>query len=401
MPYFRYKAQDETGEQTEGIIQAASQNVAADILTEKGFTIVSMALEKRGILEQSLGFLNRVKIRDLVIFSRQLSVTVSATIPLVQGLRILVGQTESPVLKMVISEVADDVEGGAKLSSALSRHPEVFSEFFINIIKSGETSGKLDEVLNYLADQQEKDYDLLSKIKGAMIYPVFIISGLGIVGALMMIFVVPQLTAILSETGVELPWSTKMLIFTSGFLASWWWAIIIGVVLIILLMRMLTKQGKGKYYLDAFKFKLPVFGQLFKRIVIIRFTRSLHTLTTGGVALTKSLQIVADVVDNEVYRKLIQETMLEVEDGNPLATVFLKSKDVPPMVSQMLNLGEKTGRLDDILDKLANFYTRELNNMVDNLVTLLEPLIMLVMGVAVGVLVSAIILPLYSLASSL
>lgn len=401
MPYYRYKAQDDLGEATEGIIQAASQGVAADILNDKGYTITSLSEEKIGFFEKSLSFLNRVKIQDLVIFSRQLSVTVSATIPLVQGLKILVNQTESPTLKMIISEVADDVEGGAKLSSALSRHPEVFSDFFVNIIKSGETSGKLDEVLNYLADQQEKDYDLISKIKGAMIYPVFIISGLVVVGALMMIFVIPQLTSILAETGVELPWSTRALIFMSGFLAAWWWALIIAFIGLVILLRILTKEGKGKYLLDSLKFKLPVFGGLFKRIVIIRFTRSLHTLTTGGVALTKSLEIVADVVGNEVYKKLIKETTLEVEDGNSIATVFLQSKDVPPMVSQMLNLGEKTGRMDDILDKLANFYTRELDNMVNNLVTLLEPLIMLVMGVAVGVLVSAIILPLYSLASAL
>lgn len=401
MPYYRYKAQDDLGEATEGIIQAASQGVAADILSDKGYTITSISEEKIGFFEKSLSFLNRVKIQDLVIFSRQLSVTVSATIPLVQGLKILVGQTESPVLKMIISEIADDVEGGAKLSSALSRHPEVFSDFFINIIKSGETSGKLDEVLNYLADQQEKDYDLISKIKGAMIYPVFIVSGLVVVGALMMIFVIPQLTSILAETGVELPLSTKVLIFLSGFLVAWWWALIITIIGLVILLRILTREGKGKYLLDLLKFKLPIFGELFKRIVIIRFTRSLHTLTTGGVALIKSLEIVADVVGNEVYKELIKETILEVEDGNPIATVFLQSKDVPPMVSQMLNLGEKTGRMDDILDKLANFYTRELDNMVNNLVTLLEPLIMLVMGVAVGVLVSAIILPLYSLASAL
>lgn len=401
MPYFRYKAQDDSGESTEGIIQAASQGVAADILSDKGFVILSLSVEKMGLLEKSLGLLNRVKIKDLVIFSRQLAVTVSATIPLVQGLKMLVNQTESPVLKMIISEIADDVEGGAKLSASLARHPEVFSEFFINIVKSGETSGKLDEVLNYLADQQEKDYDLLSKIKGAMIYPVFIISGIVIVGALMMIFVIPQLTSILAETGAELPFSTKVLIFSSGFLATWWWALLLATVGLIILLRILTKSGRGKYFLDSLKFKLPIFGGLFKRIVIIRFTRSLHTLTTGGVPLTKSLQIVADVVGNEVYKELIHKTTLEVEDGNSIATVFLQSNDVPPMVSQMLNLGEKTGRMDDILDKLADFYTRELNNMVNNLVTLLEPIIMLVMGVAVGVLVSAIILPLYSLASSL
>lgn len=401
MPYFRYKAQDDSGESTEGIIQAASQGVAADILSDKGFIILSLSVEKMGLLEKSLGFLNRVKIQDLVIFSRQLAVTVSATIPLVQGLKMLVNQTESPVLKMIISEISDDVEGGAKLSASLARHPEVFSEFFINIVKSGETSGKLDEVLNYLADQQEKDYDLLSKIKGAMIYPVFIISGIVIVGALMMIFVIPQLTSILAETGAELPLSTKVLIFSSGFLAAWWWALLLATAGLIILLRILTRSGRGKYLLDSLKFKLPIFGGLFKRIVIIRFTRSLHTLTTGGVPLTKSLQIVADVVGNEVYKELIHETILEVEDGNSIATVFLQSNDVPPMVSQMLSLGEKTGRMDDILDKLADFYTRELNNMVNNLVTLLEPIIMLVMGVAVGVLVSAIILPLYSLASSL
>lgn len=401
MPYFRYKATEDTGESTEGIIQAASPDVAAEILDDKGYTVLSLTEERIGLLERSLGFLNRVKIQDLVLFSRQLSVTVSATIPLVQGLKIIVNQTENQTLKTIVSEIADDVEGGAKLSSALSRHPEVFSDFFINIVRSGETSGKLDEVLNYLADQQEKDYDLTSKIKGAMIYPVFIVSGLVLVGALMMIFVIPQLTSILQETGVELPLTTKALIWTSNFLTAWWWILLIGIVTGVLVIRQLTRSGDGKYFWDKFKFRIPIFGELFKKIVLIRFTRSLHTLTTGGVALTKSLDIVADVVDNEVYRKLIVETKREVEDGNPIATVFLKSPDVPTMTAQMMNLGEKTGRLDDILEKLSDFYSRELQNMVNNLVTLLEPLIMLVMGIAVGLLVSAIILPLYSLASSL
>jgi type IV pilus assembly protein PilC len=170
MPFFRYKAKDESNETTEGMIQAASQDVAAEMLADQGLTILSLEVEKASFLESSLKILNRVKIKDLVIFSRQLSVIVSATIPLVQGLRILIAQTESPVLKTVISEVADDVEGGAKLSAALSRHPQIFSGFFINIIKSGETSGKLDEVLNYLADQQEKDYDLVGGLDDDFCY---------------------------------------------------------------------------------------------------------------------------------------------------------------------------------------------------------------------------------------
>ncbi|MBI3290680.1 type II secretion system F family protein [Candidatus Falkowbacteria bacterium] len=401
MPYFRYKATDEKNETIQGIIQAAAQDVAAEILADKNLILVSLEEERIGLSERSLKFFNRVKLKDLVLFSRQLSVIVSATIPLVKGLRILIGQTESPVLKGVISEISDDVEGGAKLSAALGRHPRVFDDFFINIIKSGETSGKLDEVLNYLADQQEKDYDLMSKIRGAMIYPIFIVSGLIIVGSLMMIFVVPQLTSILAETGAELPFSTKVLIGISNFFVNFWWLIVLAVLGSVIGVGALIKTDKGKLYWDSFKLRLPVFGKLFQKIVLVRFTRSLHTLTTGGISLTKSLEIVSDVVGNEVYKNLILDTVKEVEDGNPIATVFLQSKETPVMVSQMLNLGEKTGRLDDILDKLANFYSREASNMVNNLVTLIEPLIMLLMGVAVGGLVSAIILPLYSLASSL
>lgn len=401
MPYFRYKARDEYNETNEGMIQAASADVAAEMLSDQGLTILSLGEEKRGLWERSLKLLNRVKIKDLVIFSRQLSVIVSATIPLVQGLKILVNQTESPVLKTIISEVADDVEGGAKLSAALSRHPEVFSDFFVNIIRSGETSGKLDEVLNYLADQQEKDYDLIAKIRGAMIYPIFIVSGLLIVGALMMIFVIPQLTSVLAETGTELPTTTKILISTSNFLSSYWWLLLIIILGSTGLIRFLIKTERGRYYWDFFKLRVPIFGKLLQRIILVRFSRSLYTLITGGVSLTKSLEIVSDVVGNSIYRRLIKETASGVEDGNSVASVFLQSKEVPAMVSQMLNLGEKTGRLDDILDKIANFYSREVSNMVSNLVTLLEPLIMVLMGVAVAILVAAIILPMYNLAASL
>lgn len=401
MPFYRYKAADENNKTLQGIIQAASPDVAADILSDKGLTILGITEERLSLRDRSSKLLNRVKLKDLVIFSRQLSVIVSATIPLVQGLRILVTQTESPVLKGIISEIADDVEGGAKLSSALARHDEVFSEFFINIIRSGETSGKLDEVLNYLADQQEKDYDLSSKIKGAMIYPAFIISGLIVVGSLMMIFVVPELTSILSETGAELPVATKILIFVSNFLANFWWLIGLFIVGLAVAFNMAIKTPNGKFYWHGIKLKIPIFGPLFQKIVLVRFTRSLYTLTTGGVPLTRSLEIVSDVVGNEVFKRLILSTVKEVEDGNSIASVFLTSPAVPAMVSQMLNLGEKTGRLDEILDKLGNFYGREVANIVANLVTLLEPLVMLLMGVAVGGLVSAIILPLYSLASSL
>ena len=401
MPYFRYKVSDPENNTKVGVIQAASAEVAAEILADENLTILSLTEEKISFFERSLKFLAKVKAKDLVVFSRQLSVIISASIPLVPGLKILINQAENPVLRTIISEVADDVEGGAKLSAALARHPEVFSEFFINLVKSGETSGKLYEVLNYLADQQEKDYDLSSKIRGAMIYPAFIVGGLVIVGSLMMIFVIPQLTAVLTESGVALPISTKILISVSGFLSKFWWLLLVLVIILVSAWRSFIKTPKGKAIWDDFILRLPIFGSLYQKIILVRFARSLHTLVTGGVPLTRSLAIVSEVVSNEVFRQLIKETTTQVEDGNPIATAFLASKRVPPMVSQMLNLGEKTGRLDDILDKLANFYTREVNNLVANLVTLMEPLVMVIMGVAVGILVAAIILPMYNLASSL
>jgi len=251
------------------------------------------------------------------------------------------------------------------------------------------------------AQQKARDYDLESKIRGAMIYPAFIIGGLLIVGTLMMIFVIPQLTSVLTETGVDLPVSTRILIGTSNFFSNFWWLILALGVAVTVSVRLIIHTPQGRLYWDTIILRLPIFGKLFQKIILVRFARSLYTLTTGGVALTKSLEITADVVGNAVYRQIILQTVAEVEDGNSIATVFLRSKHVPIMVSQMLNLGEKTGRIDDILEKLANFYSRDVNNMVANLVTLLEPLIMMLMGVAVGGLVSAIILPMYNLASSL
>ena len=400
MPNFSYRTQTDTGEIAEGIVQAASSDVAAEILTDRGSTVLSLEELQPSLFQSSLKIFNRIKTKDLVIFSRQLSVIVSATIPLVQGLKILVSQTESPLLKSVISEVGDDVEGGAKLSAALSQHPEAFSQFYISIIQSGETSGKLDEVLNYLADQQEKDYDLTAKIKGAMIYPAFILSGLLIVGALMMIVVIPELTSILAETGTELPFSTKLLIAVSNFLTSYWWLLVLGIAGVVAGTRVFVRTEQGRLSWDTLKIKLPIFGPLFKKIALGRFARSLNTLLTGGVPLARSLLIVSEVTGNAVYKRLILRTIEEVENGNSIAAAFSESTEMPLMVSQMLALGERTGRIDEILEKLANFYGREVDNTVTNLVTLIEPMVMLLMGVAVGLLVAAIILPLYSLASS-
>jgi type II secretory pathway component PulF len=400
MPFFEYRAKNSEGRMFKGTIESTSESAVVQMLTEKNFFPVSIKLKKASSdVFANIDFLNKVGPKDLVLFSRQLSVMKSANLPIVQSLRILEKQTENPKLKLVVSQLADDVDGGSKLSDSMSNHPKIFSDFFVSVIRSGETSGRLDEILNYLADQQEKDYDLMSKIKGAMIYPAFIVCGLVVVGIVMMIFVVPKLTGILSETGQELPITTKMLIGTSDLFVNYWWAIMAVVLVLIFAGRSYAGTKKGSYVFDIIKLKLPVFGTLFKRIYLVRFTRSMSTLLAGGVSLVEALKVTGDIVGNVVYENLIHQTVKEVEDGNPVSTVFIQNKEVPVMISRMMNVGEQTGNLDKVLEKLTDFYAREIDNLVTNLVSLIEPLIMVVLGVAVGVMVAAIIMPMYNMAS--
>ena len=233
-----------------------------------------------------------------------------------------------------------------------------------------------------------------------MIYPIFIITGLVLVGTAMMIFVIPQLTGMLTAAGSDLPVTTKILIGTSDFMRSYWWLLIILTAGVIVGFRQLVKLPQGKAALDVFVLKIPIFGSLFKMIFLVRFTQSLSTLTTGGVPLTAALKIVAGLVGNATYQKLIEQTIKEVEDGNSVAVVFLESKDVPKLVSQMLAVGEKTGRLSEVLNKVSGFYSREIENMVANMTHLIEPFIMVLIGVAVGGMVASIIMPMYNLANS-
>jgi type IV pilus assembly protein PilC len=398
MAKFKYKALDGNQKEISGIVEAVGEDMAADTLKDKGYKILSLQESHAG----SGGFnivLDRVKTKDLVVMSRQLSVLVSANVSLVESLRILVDQTENMRLKMIISELGDNVDEGARLSDALAKHPKIFGDFYINVIRAGETSGKLDDSLNYLADELEKDYDMMSKIKGAMIYPAFVVCGMIVVGIIMMIFVVPKLTDVITQAGGELPMSTKILIGTSDFMVGYWYLLIIALVAAAVGFRFLLAVPAVRQVFDMLLLRLPIFGQLFQKIYLVRFVRSLETLIAGGVNIAKALEISGRVISNSVYQNLILETKKQVEDGESIALVFEQSTEIPPMVSQMMKIGEKTGRLDEILNKVSNFYTREINNTIANLMSLMEPIIMVVMGVGVGIMVAAIILPMYNMAS--
>ena len=397
MPIFKYKAKTKEGDIKSGLVDAANEQLAIGSLADQNLKVIEIKQTKRSWSDISV--FNKIKPKDVVIFSRQFSVMISASIPVVQALKVLIDQTESESLKAIVSEIADEVNGGSKLSDAFAARPKVFSEFYISVVRAGETSGKLDEVLNYLADEMEKDYDMMHKIRGAMIYPVFVLAGLGGVGGVMVVWVVPKLTAVISESGGELPLATRILMGVSDIAANYWWAVILMVVGLTLAFKYYGRTKTGRFQIDYLKIKMPIFGNLFQKIALVRFTRSMQTLIAGGVAIASSLKIAADVVGNSVYKDLILRTKEAVEGGSSISSVFSESNHIPKMVSQMLSVGEKTGKIDIILERVTEFYSREINNLVANLVTLMEPIIMVVMGIGVGIMVAAIIMPMYNMAN--
>lgn len=399
MAIYHYKARNKKGKIKTGLDIGMGE---ADIVTRyrrKELEIFSLTPADDDFETKIKLFIERSNTKDLVIFSRQFSVMISANVPVVESLLILIEQTENFSLKKMIADIAFEVDAGSLLSDAFEKRPDIFSNFFVNIIRSGETSGKLDEVLNYLADEMEKAYDMSSKVRGAMIYPIFILVGLAGVAVVLLIYVIPNLTSMLTESGAELPFATRVVIGLSDFLRNYLILIIIALGGLGFLFHYYLKTYNGRRNFDYLKLHLPIFGQLFKYIYLMRFTRSLSTLLKGGVTITKSLEVVAEVVSNVIYQEIILATLKSINDGNPLSTVMDNEPVIPKMVPQMLAVGERTGKIDVVLDKITEFYGRESDKMLANLSTLMEPIIMTIMGVGVGIMVAAVLMPMYNMAS--
>lgn len=400
---FEYRVKNLKGETIEGTIEAINQDAALEMLVRRQMVIIS--LKESGALPiwrrpLNISFLERVTAKDMVFLSRQLSVMVLAGLPLVESLEILARQTSKPALRKIVENITENVRGGSRFSSALAKYPKIFDDFYVNMVRAGETAGKLDEVLNYLADEREKNYDLISKIRGAMIYPAFVICAVVGVMTLMMLFVIPQLTGILEESGVALPLPTRILIATSKFLKGYALWIVLAIVVLIFAFRAFLKSKAGRAVWDRILLKLPIFGVLFKQVYLVRFTRSLSTLIIGGIPLTAGLKIVSEVVGNYVFKEIILDAIIDVEEGRSVSNAFLNSPDVPKMLPHLMAIGEETGKLDEVLEKVASFYSREVENILGKLVTLLEPIILIFLGVVVGGMVASIILPMYKLASA-
>jgi type IV pilus assembly protein PilC len=401
MPFYKYRIINKNFEREIGTMEAVNERQVEAILLSKGYQVIGIdkTISFDALKYFLRKFFNKVTSRDLVVFFRQFSVLISASINLSEALRILAEQTEKPGFKVILIEISNDVEAGVRMSDALTRQKPVFNDFHISVIRSGETSGKLDESLIYLADEEEKSFEMMRKVKGAMIYPALVITAMFVVGVLMMIFVVPKLVSIFNEVGGQLPFMTQLLITVSGFFVSYWYIILAALIGAIVGVKLYLAKPVGKKQFDMLALKVPVMGKIIKLASIVRFARSMSTLSVGGVTISNSLRIAKGIVGNEVYRELINQTIIEVEEGNSISTVFLHTSAVPVMVPRMMIVGERTGKLDFVLDKIAVFYAKELDAILDNLMVLLEPIIMIIMGIAVGLMAMAIIMPMYNLTS--
>ncbi|MDI6771829.1 MAG: type II secretion system F family protein [bacterium] len=402
MAVFRYSAKDNSGRLISGVIEADSDAMVVDRLRDMGFFITHLERTvERADVFQSLQSMFGIGLKDLAIFSRQFATMVNAGLSLVRTLTILEQQSSNKRLRGIVADVRSDVEAGRPLSDAMARHPKAFSALYVNMVKAGETGGVLDEVLNRVATYLEKEQALRSKIKSAMVYPILLTTAS--LGGLffMTIVILPQFESMFKELGGsgELPLPTQMAMAFSVALRSYWYVIfaVAGVALYALRRYLATPGGRARY--DRFKLKMPVVGELNRKIVIARFCRTLGTLVASGVPIMQSLEVVSKAIDNTVVGNAIDAVRTSIREGQTIAIPLQFSGVFPPMVVQMAKVGEETGALEQMLEKVADFYDVEIEAMVAGLTSLLEPILIIFMGVIVGAMVISLYMPIFQLAT--
>lgn len=399
MTLFSYKAKTMSGQRLTGEVQASTIGQAADLLRAKKYIIIAISPSRSSPLKFLSRFFKRVTSDDVSTFTRQLSTMVAAGLPLTDALRILRTQS-SAAMADIIASLLEDVEGGSNMADALSKHPKVFSDVYIALVRAGESAGVLDTILDRLAGTLEKNREFGGKVKGALVYPILVIIAMFVVGLVMMIFVIPKLTEMYKNFNVELPLPTKILMSVSGVISSYWYLVIGGVVLSAFLFSQWLKTSSGRAKFEEIVFKTPVIGRLSKFVILTEFTRTLGLLVSAGISIIDGLKITAAAVGNTLYRDALLGAAVQIEKGLPLAVPIAQNPNFPPILSQMISVGEETGKVDEVLTKLSAYFERESEQGVSTLTAAVEPLIMILLGVGVGFLVIAIILPIYNLTSA-
>lgn len=403
MANFTYTAHTKSGDTKTGTITAASEAAASDLLKQKGLRpiVINSAGGKGMSMNIKLPGGDKIKSKSLVVFTRQFATMINAGVPILRALTTLRSQTDSAALKEALDKIISDVQGGSALSDSMAKHPKAFSEVYINMVRAGESAGILDQILLRLANQVEKDSKIKSKLKGALIYPIVItLVAVGAVGFLLT-GVIPKLATILTENDVELPIYTKVVLGVSNLLVKRWPLLIIGFVIFFVVFRRYTKTPSGKYNFHKFLLKVPIFGKIVMKVNIARFARTFSSLAGAGVTVIESLNVTSGSLGNEVIKKGIQDSIGRIRGGANISDSLAASNIMPLIIIQMAAVGEETGQLDTVLEKVAEFYEEEVDTVIDSMASIIEPILIVSLGGVVGVIVLSVLGPIFSLQGSI
>ncbi len=399
---FKYKAIDAAGVSKEGEIDAPNRDIAISGLQRRGLVIISIKGEGEGKSLFNLSFFEKVRTKDVVILSRQIATLFEAQVSALKAFTLLSSNTENKLLGRKLTEICDDLQAGVSISGALARHPDIFSDFYINMVKVGEETGKLNQTFQHMAEYLDRQYSLTSKTRNALIYPAFVVGTFFVVMTLMFTVVIPKLSAIILDSGQAVPFFTKIVIAISSLFVNYGFFVLIFLVLVGIWIWRLSTTQKGKTYLDSLKLSTPAIGDLYKELYLSRITDNLETMLSSGVPIVRAIDITGGVVGSLVYKEMLAEVADGVKSGLALSAAFARHPtEMPGMIVQMVLVGEETGSLGVILKTMTDFYRREVDDAVDTLVGLIEPVMIVVLGLGVGILLVSVLMPIYNMAGGI
>jgi len=402
---FNYEALDTDGKPQTGVVNATSQDAAIQSLQHRGFTITSIKSPEQSAMQKFSGavpFFGRITNRDIVILSRQISTLFEAQVSALRVFRLLAEQAEKPAMRDVLTDLGDNLQAGSSISESLARHPNVFSDFYVNMVRAGEESGKLDQTFLYLADYIDRSYELTSKARNALVYPAFIMATFVAVMVLMLTVVIPKIGSILTSDGQELPIYTQIILGLSAFLTDYGIFLLVGLIIGGYFVYRYAQTPQGKIGLSRLKLSVPYIGTLFQKLYLARFADNMHVMLSSGIPVVRSLEITASVIENEVFSQIMLEALEGVKAGNTLSQMLSAyPQEIPVIMVQMLQIGEETGEMSNILERMAKFYNREVNAAVDTLVSLIEPALIVMLALGVGFLLASVLLPIYNSTTSI
>lgn len=399
---FKYTAIDKTGHETAGSIDTVNEDVAINSLQRRGLVVASIVSEDtKSLLKTNITFFDRVSNKEIVILSRQISTLFEAQVSALRVFKLLGSESKNKLLKKALTEVVDDLQAGNTISKSLSRHSKIFSTFYVNMVRAGEESGKLDKTFTYLADYLDRSYEVTSKAKNALIYPAFVVFTFITVMALMLTLVIPKISQIFIDSGQELPIYTKIVVGLSNFFVNYGIFLIILIIIGIFFLWKYSKTEKGRISMSQTKLSIPYLGDLYKKLYLSRISDNLGTMLSSGITMVRAIEISSTVVGDAVYEKILEEASHSIKSGAPVSETFEKYPEIPNIMTQMIKVGEETGELGNILETLSKFYGREVKNAVDTLVTLIEPMMIVALALGVGVLLAAVLMPIYNISSAI